>query len=100
MLGIFVIDKVRLYFRSQNQANMKNRYNRLIVKMRYLLLVALFGVLAFNANADHFRYGNLTWQRVPGQPLKIRYSNKMSFKITQFGAAFTSSVHIGTVVAV
>lgn len=79
---------------------MKNHYNHLIVRMRYLFLIALFGMSALNTYADHFRYGNITWQRVPGQPLQVKFISKMAFKISTFGSAFANSVQIGTQKAV
>ena len=42
-----------------------------------LLLVSLLMLQPEEANATHFRYGNITWERVAGQPNQIR------FRVTQ-----------------
>ena len=42
-----------------------------------LLLVSLLMLQPEEATATHFRYGNITWERVAGQPYQIR------FRVTQ-----------------
>ncbi|MBW7913707.1 MAG: hypothetical protein H3C54_08450, partial [Taibaiella sp.] len=42
-----------------------------------MLLVSLLMLQPEEAEATHFRYGNVTWERVAGNPYQIR------FRITQ-----------------
>ena len=57
---------------------MKNQTtHRIVAKLRSLVLISYLMLSVTSAFASHFRYGNITWQRVSGQP------NKVKFKITQ-----------------
>ncbi len=68
----------------------------LFIKKILCLLLISFGITAFSAfeaEATHFRYGNITWKRVPGN------NNQIEFKISQsWRRSFYSNPSIGAII--
>ncbi len=51
-------------------------------RWKYLLFVCIFMMSALSGFADHFRYGNLTWERVPGNPLAVKFTIRNAFRLS------------------
>ncbi|MCB0698553.1 MAG: T9SS type A sorting domain-containing protein [Chitinophagales bacterium] len=49
-----------------------------------LLVVSLLMLQPEEAQASHFRYGNITWERVAGQPLQIRFRVTQAWRRSAF----------------
>lgn len=52
-----------------------------------LLLISLLMLQPEEAQASHFRYGNITWERVAGQPLQIRFRITQAWRRSAFSGA-------------
>lgn len=78
---------------------MKHQFtNHVYGKLRCLFFISALLLCVTTAFASHFRYGNITWQRVPGN------SKQIKFKVTQaWRKSFYTGVHpnfqIGSVVS-
>lgn len=66
-------------------------------KTSYLLLlsIAIIIITAFSASASHFRYGNITWKRVPGTTDKIEYKISQAWRKSFFGG----TLNVGSLVS-
>lgn len=51
-----------------------------------MLLVSLLMLQPEEANATHFRYGNITWERVSGAPNQIRFRITQAWRRSFYGA--------------
>ncbi|XZF14865.1 T9SS type A sorting domain-containing protein [Chitinophagaceae bacterium MMS25-I14] len=67
----------------------------LLRRFRHLLLTVLILFAALPGFASHFRYGNITWNRVPGNPLQIHFKVSQAWR-TSF---YASSLSVGAVVS-
>jgi len=56
-----------------------------------LLLLSIFIFCADKAEASHFRYGNITWERVVGNPYQIRFKVSQAWRRSAFGAPIVGS---------
>lgn len=71
------------------------------ILLRRSLAFLLFSTLIFcsdDAYASHFRYGNITWERVVGNPYQIRFKVSQAWRRSFFGGApgVGSTVNGGT----
>jgi hypothetical protein len=68
------------------------QYNHLFMKQsitqkmtgrwKYLLFICIFMLSTLSGFADHLRYGSLTWQRVPGNPLAVKFTIRNAFRLS------------------
>lgn len=68
----------------------------------FKICLLIFGLLLAKpevANASHFRYGNITWERVTGQPNQIRFRVTQAWRRSFFGSpGVGSTVSTGSLV--
>lgn len=50
-----------------------------------MLLVGLLMLQPDEAQASHFRYGNITWERVAGQPYQVKFRVTQAWRRSAFG---------------
>lgn len=62
-----------------------------------LLLLSLLMLQPEAAEASHFRYGNITWERVTGNPYQIRFRVTQSWRRSYYGTPNVGSVINGGV---
>lgn len=53
---------------------------------RGMLLLAIFLMTALEAQASHYRYGNMSWQLVPGMPNTVDITVQQAWRANSFGA--------------
>jgi hypothetical protein len=79
---------------------MKNQLIHLVSrKLRFLLIALLFTLSVSSSFATHFRYGNLTWTRVPGSTNKIQFKMALVMRHSFFSTDPAYPFQVGTVVA-
>lgn len=61
-----------------------------------MLLVSLLLLQPEEAQASHFRYGNITWERVSGNPYQIRFKVTQSWRRSAFGVNVGQTINPGT----
>lgn len=64
--------------------------------MMCVLFVGLLMATPKDSYATHFRYGNITWEEVPGQPNQIRFRVTQAWRTSFPG--FPATVNVGSVV--
>ncbi len=70
-------------------------YQRVLKQLWVYLLIALFAV-PLSSSATHFRYGNLTWSRVPGTNNKIRLKASVVLRHSFFSTTVGYPFQIGS----
>ncbi|WP_276134907.1 LamG-like jellyroll fold domain-containing protein [Polluticoccus soli] len=75
---------------------MKHQFtNHVFSRLRYIFLICVFLLSATSGYSNHFRFGTVTWQRVPGNPYQIKFKVSMAFRRLHFSDGAT--LHVGSI---
>jgi hypothetical protein len=80
----------------KSSQNMKHQSNHLGLRRLLLFLVIALFTLPNISSATHFRYGNLTWSRVPGSNNQIRFKMSVVLRHSFFNTNVAYPFSVGT----